>query len=297
MEPYQLEGTGNDPVVVAGWISLSGSPAYRASSASDEHETTMDETKPRRGRTRRPELAAEAARRNFEQLARLGGDAKASRLRRGLTQLELGARVGLSGHTIGRVERGWGGNLSVDTWQRIGLALDRPVVVSLARDMHEEPADAGHLRIQELALRLGSATGRTTTFELQTRPSDPRASADVGLGDRAHRTLILVECWNTIGDVGAAARSTARKVAEAEQLAVVRGGDGGPWRVASVWIVRATRRNRALVARYPEVFAARFPGSSQGWVRALTEGGLPPGQPGLVWCDVGATRLFAWRRG
>jgi hypothetical protein len=193
-------------------------------------------------------------------------------------------------------ERGHGGNLSMDTWQRIALGLDRPLIVGLARDPDEEPADAGHLRIQELVLRLGRATGRTRTFELATRPADPNASADVGLGDVPYRALILVECWNTIGDIGAGARSTARKVAEAEGLAGVRGGDDGPYRVASVWVVRATRRNRALVARYPEVFAARFPGSSIGWVRALTEGAEPPREAGLVWCDVACTRLFAWRR-
>ncbi len=65
---------------------------------------------------------------------------------------------------------------------------------------------------------------------------------------------------------------------------------------AGVWVVRAAARNRALVARYPEVFAARFPGSSARWVAALTHGTEPPPEPGLVWCDVGATRLFAWRR-
>jgi hypothetical protein len=184
----------------------------------------------------------------------------------------------------------------MDTWQRIGLGLDRPLIVGLARDPHEEPADAGHLRIQELVLRLGRAGGRSTTFELPTRPSDPTASADVGLGDVRHRLLVLTECWNTIGDIGAAARSTSRKVAETEQLAVVRGGDGAAWRVASVWVVRATRRNRNLVRRYPEVFAARFPGSSAAWVRALTTGTEPPVQPGLVWCDIAGTRLSAWRR-
>lgn len=221
---------------------------------------------------------------------------RTSRLRRRLTQQALADRAGVHETTVGLVERGRGGGLSMDTWQRVGLALDRPLVVSLARDTQEEPADAGHLRMQELILRLGRATGRTTTFELPTRPADASASADVGLGDRAHRTLILVECWNTIGDIGAAARSTARKVAEAEQLAVVRGGDGDAWRVASVWVVRATRRNRGLVARYPEVFAARFPGSSVGWVRALTSAAAPPDLAGMVWCDIAATRLSAWRR-
>jgi hypothetical protein len=61
-------------------------------------------------------------------------------------------------------------------------------------------------------------------------------------------------------------------------------------------VVRATARNRQLVARYPEVFASRFPGSSIGWVRALATGTEPPAEPGLVWCDANATRLYAWRR-
>ncbi|HEX7472795.1 MAG TPA: hypothetical protein VF323_06915, partial [Candidatus Limnocylindrales bacterium] len=109
------------------------------------------------------------------------------------------------------------------------------------------------------------------------------------------RLLILVECWNTIGDLGAAARATSRKVAEAEELAVAAGGER-PFIVRAVWVVRATAGNRALVARYPEVFAARFPGPSARWANALTAGTEPPAEPGLVWCDVAATRLFAWRR-
>lgn len=67
-----------------------------------------------------------------------------------------------------------------------------------------------------------------------------------------------------------------------------------PHAVGVVWEVRASIRNRALVARYPEVFAAWFPGSSFGWVRALATGTVLPGQPGLAWCDVAGTRLFAW---
>jgi hypothetical protein len=111
----------------------------------------------------------------------------------------------------------------------------------------------------------------------------------------ARRRLILNECWNTIGDVGAAARSSSRKLAELQDLATARWGTLAE--VGLVWVVRATARNRALVARYPEVFASRFPGSSRRWLDALTTGAAPPGQPGLVWCDVGATRLYEWRRG
>jgi hypothetical protein len=118
---------------------------------------------------------------------------------------------------------------------------------------------------------------------------------DVFVRDDRRRCLVVEEAWNTIGDIGAGARSFKRKLTLAADLAIAVGGER-PYSVHGVWVVRATRRNRALVARYPEVFARHFPGSSRAWVAALTGDGRPPTDPGLVWCDVAATRLFAWRR-
>jgi transcriptional regulator with XRE-family HTH domain len=238
---------------------------------------------------------AAAAQASREWLARLGLEVRTSRIRRGWTQAELGAKAGLAQSTISLMERGLGGQLSVDAWQRVFVALGRPLLFEAGKDPISEPADAGHLRIQELVLRLGRSAGYANSFELHVRPVDPGRSADVGLRDDRRRRLVLVECWNTIGDVGAAARSSSRKVTEAEALAIALGGER-PHSVHGCWVVRATARNRELVARYPEVFAARFPGSSEGWIRALATGSEPPSEPGLVWCDVAATRLFAWRR-
>lgn len=93
--------------------------------------------------------------------------------------------------------------------------------------------------------------------------------------------------------MGACARSSARKLSELENLAIARWGAEA--RVGLVWVVRATARNRALLTRYPEIFASRFPGSSRAWIAALTTGAAPPTEPGLVWCDVAATRLLEWR--
>lgn len=243
----------------------------------------------------RTQLEVEADTRTREQCGRLGGELRSGRIARHLTQARLGAKVGLGQGTISRAERGLGGGLTLDAWQRIGIALDRPLVVAFQRDTTGETADAGHLMIQELVLRLGRAAGYAGGFEVATRPVDPWRSADVGLRDDRTRRLVLVECCNTIGDVGAAARSSDRKLAEAGASATARWGEAAA-AVGAVWVVRATARNRALVARYPEVFAARFPGSSAGWLRALVGAARPPAEPGLVWCDVTATRLFAWRR-
>jgi hypothetical protein len=194
---------------------------------------------------------------------------------------------------VNRLERGVG-PIDLDGLERVGIALGVPLTMSFARDPKVEVTDAGHLAIQELVLRLGRAHGHVGGFELPTRPAEPWRSIDVVLrSDEAHR-MICIECWNTIGDIGAAARASARKAAELEQMAVGRWGPEA--RVGLVWVVRSTRRNRDLLATYPEVFAARFPGSSRDWVVALTEGREPPSAPGIVWCDINATRLFEWRQ-
>lgn len=195
---------------------------------------------------------------------------------------------------VSRTERGVAG-LTVDALQRVAMAVGRPLILDLQRDVFGQTADAGHLAMQELILGLGRRAGFDGRFELATRPAEPWRSSDVGLINDRTRTLVVVECWNTIGDVGAAARASTRKLAEASALATARWGEGLTT-VGLVWVVRATARNRAIVTRYPEVFASRFPGSSAGWVATLTKGAPPPSQTGLVWSDVAGTKVFAWRR-
>ena len=107
---------------------------------------------------------------------------------------------------------------------------------------------------------------------------------------------MIVECWNTFGDLGAAARSSNAKVRDEERRAVAIATDGEPFSVGLVWVVRDTRANRELIDRYPGFFASRLPGSSSRWIKAVASETSPPLEPGLVWCDVNATRLFARRR-
>jgi len=244
-------------------------------------------------RVRRPNVTAEAARRNREQASRGGGELRNGRLARRLTQREAGEIAGIGRGVVSRIERGRGDNVSLDAWQRLSLAVGRPMLLNFQHDLAGETRDAGHLAMQELVLRLGRLAGYEGSFELATRPAESWRSADVGLADPRRNRLIHVECWNTIGDVGAAVRSSTRKRAELADLAVARWGGGT---TGLVWVVRATARNRALVARYPEIFARAFPGSSRRWLDAITTRAAPPAEPGLVWSDVGGTRLFAWRR-
>jgi transcriptional regulator with XRE-family HTH domain len=246
-------------------------------------------------RKRRSNAELSALRGVQATLLREGQKARDARRRRRWTQRELGRRAHLAQTTISKLERGEGGSLSLATWQRVADALDMPLKIELGRDPREETRDAGHLAMQELVLRTGRKSGYARSFELATRPADPAAWVDAGLIDHKHRRLVLVECVNVIADIGSATRTSDRKVAEAEQLATAL-GHGHTFSVHSCWLIRATRRNRQLVARYPELFAARFPGSSRAWVATLTRGAPPPTGRGLIWCDVSAMRLFEWRR-
>ena len=217
--------------------------------------------------------------------ATLGSIVRARRRHLHLSQAELGVRVGLSQSRIGAIERGLGVGVPLEVWVALGLALGQPLAVSFSRPTRaEDLTDAGHLEVQEHLLGIGRRCGRRGAFERPTRPFDPAQSVDVYLVDTAHDCLIIQEAWNRIGDLGAAARSSDRKVAELER-------QGLAGRVALCWVVRDSHANQAIVRRYPEVIAARFTGSSVGWVEALEAGGRPPNEPGIVWFDATGRRL------
>jgi transcriptional regulator with XRE-family HTH domain len=225
-----------------------------------------------------------------------GAEVKRSRVRRRLTQKALASRVGISRSRLADIEAGHGSGAPLTIWHSLAEALGRPFRAEFLRDRLEAPPDAGHLDMQQLLVRLGGATGYDRRLELPWRSGDATRWTDVALVNRTARQLILHECVNKFGDIGATFRSSDRKLDDATQLAVAMAGDGPPFGVGLCWVIRDTARNRELLRRYEDLFATRLPGSSRDWVRALTDGGPFPAQPGLVWCDLGATRLFAWRR-
>lgn len=241
---------------------------------------------------RRSDVAVEAERRLKERRARVGGQIKGMRTRRGWTKTELAERCDVGRMVVMRAEKG-DESVTLETLERMALAFGVPLNVGFTRD-GLDVADGGHLAIQEIVLRAGRSTGLAGLPELPTRPNEPWRSIDVVLGSRSRALAVCVECWNTFGDVGAAIRSSRRKAVELSELGVAQWGADA--RARLVWVVRDSAANRALVARYPEVFIRAFPGSSRQWVAALTAGSEPPNEPGLVWCDTRPGRLHAWYR-
>lgn len=212
--------------------------------------------------------------------ATLGRHVRERRHHGRLRLVDLADRIGLSVNRLSMVERGHGEALPLRAWVRIGAALDEPLAVTFTPPIGPERlADAGHLELQEWVLATARRRGWEAGLEIPTRPADPRRSADVVI--HAGGRIILVECWNTIGDFGAAVRATTRKLAEAETLAVAIGAS----RVAACWLVRPTATNRAIVRAYPEAIRSRFTGSSSRWVRALEGEADTPDRTGFAWLD------------
>lgn len=213
-----------------------------------------------------------------------------------MAQARLADAVGVSRGRLADLEAGKdSAGTPPEVWFALAQAIRRFLKFELGRDPMQELADAGHLDIQEMLLKL-TASAWSGGFELATKPSDPGRSIDVPLVDHGRRRLVIAECWNTFGNLNQAVRSSDRKVPEATQLMLARTGQA--YEIGLVWIVRDTKANRALVTRYEHIFKRRFPGSSAAWVTALIQPGAPvPAEPGLVWCDIRATRLFARRSG
>lgn len=235
-------------------------------------------------RVRRPPAVITGVRESNAIAANLGRDAKRTRKTRRLTQEQLGEMVGLCQSEMSYLERGHGARTSIETWVAIGIALDRPIAIGFSRDVVEPLADAGHLAAQELLLRLATRAGWRGRFEVPSDPRSPGHSTDIVLERPGE--IVLVEIWNRLDDLGAAVRSSDRKLAH-----VAATGR----RPSSCWLLVDTAANRAIVRRYPTILRARFSASSVGWVRALVTGGPTPAAPGLAWIDVGANRLHALR--
>jgi transcriptional regulator with XRE-family HTH domain len=205
---------------------------------------------------------------------------KSTRLRRRLTQQELGAMVDLGQSEISYLERGHGARTSIETWVALGIALDRPIGVGFGRDVVAPLSDAGHLAAQELVARLASAAGWRVGFEAPNDPRAPTGHTDLRL-ERIGE-LALVEIWNRMDDLGEAFRSSDRKAADVGR---------SRRRATTLWLLLDTAANRRIIRAYPAIFRARFPGSSASWVQAVTTGSASPRGPGIAWVDVRSGRL------
>jgi hypothetical protein len=108
--------------------------------------------------------------------------------------------------------------------------------------------------------------------------------------------MAVIEIVDLIVDAGADIRGLTDKEH------AIRRERGETRRVAGVLIVRATARNRHVIAELQSLFASRFPGASSAWLAALSEPNVPmPERDGFLWTratspELVVARLSARRR-
>ncbi len=241
--------------------------------------------------------------------ARLGVALRDARRSSRMTQAEAAVRAGVSQTLVSRLELGHGHESSLETWACVAAAVGEQLVGFLeVAPGAMPPRDIEHLRRQSALIETAAAGGWTSIPEFAIDRGAIRSrSIDVALIRATSREAVAAEIWDWFEDVGASLRGLDAKVemlgarladvsGEAEESAEA----GRAWRVEGLFVVRDTRRNRSIVAELRPLFAARFTGSSNAWLRALRPDTAPmPHGHGLLWSDarnrLTASRLTASR--
>jgi transcriptional regulator with XRE-family HTH domain len=214
-----------------------------------------------------------------------------------LTQHEVSERSGVSQGWISELELGKADAGWFENWAAVAAATGKRFTAYLEdAPGADRPRDHEHLKRQSLVLAIAASGGWEGSPEVAVDRTMVRSpSVDVLLSRPRRREVTVVEIWDYFDDVGAAMRSIDAKIAAvARGLATTRVAER--WHVGGLWVVRGTRRNRALVAEFGAVFAAKFPGSSRAWLDALQDRDRPmPARTGFLWTDVVGTRLLEAR--
>jgi len=213
-----------------------------------------------------------------------------------MSQAAVAARAGVSQPRYSELERELGANASLETWALAAAAVGEQLAAFLEHAPGATPPrDIEHLRRQAALIEFAGPGGWAALPEFALDPGAPRSrSVDVALVRWEQREAILAEIWDWFDGVGASFRSLdSKREALVERL---RREHGGTWTVRCLFVVRRTRRNEQLLAELRALFAARFTGSSIGWLRALGEpAARPPEGDGLFWststCRMQASRL------
>jgi transcriptional regulator with XRE-family HTH domain len=212
----------------------------------------------------------------------------------GLTQSQVAIRAALSQPFISDLELGRGQSASLETWGVVAAAVGEQFVGYFEHVPGAGlPRDIEHLRRQSALIQIASAGGWVALPELAIDRDVARSrSVDIALVRPVFREAIVVEIWNWFDDVGVALRGLDGKVG----AIIGRLDPEVTWQVRGLFIVRDTRRNRALISQLRPLFLARFGSNAALWLKALTDSRQPmPAGDGLLWSDRAGMGLRASR--
>ena len=198
-------------------------------------------------------------------LQRLGRELRLARIAAGLTQAEVGRRLGLSDSEVSRIERAGARGLTLAALHRSAAAVGLRVWIRLY------PGGRRVLDVPQLALmgRLRDRLGRAWDWQIEVPvpiDGDLRA-ADALLTSGA--VTIMVEAITRLSDVQAQVRA-----------AQLKRRDMGATRL--LLLVGASNANRAALREAAPIIRATFLTGTRPLLRALASGADPGGDCLLV---------------
>lgn len=194
-------------------------------------------------------------------VVRLGLVVRALRRRRGWRQADLAGRAGTRQQVISRIERGGGGQTSLDRIGRVLAALeaDADVVVRWRGGALDRVLDERHAAlVGETAMRL-EPCGWSVLPEVSYSEFGERGAIDL-LGWHAEsKTLLVVEVKTELISIEATLRKHDEKVRLAPAIARQRLGGDGRWEVRRLLVMPAAGSARRRVARHAAVLDRVYP--------------------------------------
>jgi transcriptional regulator with XRE-family HTH domain len=198
-----------------------------------------------------------------QDLRTVGPEIRNARISSGLTTAEVAAAVGLSRSHLGRIERAIHPSATVSQLARIGAVVGLDVRVR-AYPGPGHTRDAGQLKLMRTFRERLHADLRME-LEVPVAPGDQRAWDSVITRFADDPTARLpAEFDSVVADFQAQVRRITLKA-----------GDAGSDYV--LWVVAATRRNRAAIREAGSIVAGTFPVSTRAALRALRQGRHPGG--------------------
>jgi transcriptional regulator with XRE-family HTH domain len=196
---------------------------------------------------------------------------RALRIRRRLTQDDLGSAVGVSRGVIAGIEQGRADKVTVARLDQVAAALGARITVRLSwnGEALDRLLDENHAEIVERVVRELRAANWIVATEVSFNVFGERGSIDVFAFQPAAGTLLVVEVKSVVPDIQATLVTLDRKARLAPRIAAEHG-----WRAVAVGrllVVRDDRTARRRIEQHAVTFGTAFPdrvARVRTWLRA-----------------------------
>lgn len=226
---------------------------------------------------------------------RTGRALRALRIRRGMGQLDLAHRVGVSRATISRIERGELSGITLGRLSEVVAGLGAVLHVSIRwnGEALDRLLDEGHARLVAAVVSLLTELGWETAVEVSFAVGTERGSIDVLAHHPPSRSLLVGEVKSVVPDAGGTVYGLDRKARLAPVIARQRGLDVQT--VSRVLFVGDSRTARRRIARFAALWAAAFPVRGRQLLAWLRDPQLRP-ISGLMLVQLGTPAVAARSR-